>query len=211
MKLVLFGPPGAGKGTQAEILSAHFQIPTISTGAVLREAVKNGAPAGLLAKSHIDAGELVPDEVVTAIIKERLAEDDCKNGFILDGFPRTVSQAQALESFGAAVDAVLYIDVSDADIIERLKNRRVCDKCGSSFSQVKDHAEKGAKCPKCGGSLTVREDDAPEVVAKRLQTYHGQTEPVRDYYAAKGILKTVKGQTEIKATTRLTFSALGLE
>ena len=210
MKLVFFGAPGAGKGTQAEIVSEKLGIPAVSTGAIIRKAVKDGTPMGIAAKDKIEKGELVPDEVVIGIIRERIAEDDCKNGFILDGFPRTVPQAEALDRMGVAIDIVLDLEVPDEKIIERMSGRRTCTKCGATYHIVYKAPKKEGICDICGEALTTRKDDVPEVVKSRLDTYHSETEPLRDFYAKKGILKTVVGQEELADTTKLTLAALGV-
>ncbi len=210
MKLVFFGAPGAGKGTQAEIVSEKLGIPAVSTGAIIRKAVKDGTPMGIAAKDKIEKGELVPDEVVIGIIRERIAEDDCKNGFILDGFPRTVPQAEALDRMGVAIDIVLELEVPDEKIIKRMSGRRTCTKCGATYHIVYKAPKKEGICDICGEALTTRKDDAPEVVKSRLDTYHSETEPLRDFYAKKGILKTVVGQEELADTTKLTLAALGV-
>lgn len=210
MNIILFGPPGAGKGTQAEIISKDLQIPTISTGAIIRAAVKEGTPMGLSAKSYMDAGALVPDEVVIGIIKERLAKDDCKNGFILDGFPRTVPQAVALDSMGVKIDAVASLEVSDEAIVERMGGRRVCKACGATFHTKYNPSSKGDMCDVCGAELLIRDDDKPEVVLNRLNTYHKETEPLKDYYNGKGILKSVKGLGSVEEITALMKEALGI-
>lgn len=210
MNIILFGPPGAGKGTQAEIISRDLQIPTISTGAIIRSAVKEGTPMGLSAKSYMDAGALVPDEVVIGIIKERLAKDDCKNGFILDGFPRTVPQAVALDGMGIKIDAVASLEVSDEAIVERMGGRRVCKACGATFHTKYNPSSKGDKCDACGAELLIRDDDKPEVVLNRLSTYHKETEPLKNYYNGKGILKSVKGLGSVEEITALMKEALGI-
>lgn len=210
MNIILFGPPGAGKGTQAEIISKDLQIPTISTGAIIRAAVKEGTPMGLSAKSYMDKGALVPDEVVIGIIKERLAKDDCKNGFILDGFPRTVPQAVALDSMGVKIDAVASLEVSDEAIVERMGGRRVCKACGATFHTKYNPSSKGDMCDVCGAELLIRDDDKPEVVLNRLNTYHKETEPLKDYYNGKGILKSVKGLGSVEEITALMKEALGI-
>ncbi len=206
MKIIFLGAPGAGKGTQAEIVSEKYNIPAISTGSIIREAIKNGTEMGLAAKEATEAGKLVPDEVVIAIIKERLAEDDCKNGFILDGFPRTVPQAQSLDKMGVEVDLVISIEVSDEDIVDRMSGRRVCPGCSSSYHVVYNAPQKEGICDKCGIELTRRKDDAPEVVLDRLNVYHTQTEPLKDYYRSSGKLHTVIGQRELADTTALTLA-----
>ena len=208
MKLVLLGAPGAGKGTQAEILCKKLNIPTISTGNILRAAVKNGTPVGLKAKEYMDQGALVPDEVIIGIVCERLAEPDCANGFILDGFPRTIEQAKALSEMGVDIDAVVNIFVSDADIIRRMGGRRTCSKCSATYHTLYNPSAKGECCEKCGEKLSVRADDSPETVKKRLEVYHRQTQPLEDYYNDLGKLVTVVGQEKLEDTTRLTLEAL---
>lgn len=210
MKIIFLGAPGAGKGTQAEKVAAKLNIPTISTGAIIRSALKEGTEMGLAAKAFIEAGKLVPDEVVIGIIKERLAENDCQNGFILDGFPRTIAQAEALDAMGIAIDLVVNIFVPDETIVERMSGRRVCAACGATFHTVYNPSAKGEVCDKCGVELTIRKDDKPEVVADRLRVYHAETEPLERYYDAKGILKTVVGQEKLEDTTALTFQAIGV-
>jgi len=213
MKLILLGAPGAGKGTQAEILCDALKIPTVSTGNMLREAVREQTEAGLRAKAFMDAGELVPDEAVIAILKDRIAAEDCKNGFILDGFPRTVSQAKALDEMGVSIDSVLDLEVADELIASRLSGRRVCQDCGSSYHLVHKQPAKEGVCDRCGGQLVQRKDDAPETVLGRLAVYHQQTEPLKDYYAAKGILKIVeaKEDTSVEEVGRMALKALGAE
>ena len=208
MKLILLGAPGAGKGTQAEVISEKYNIPTISTGNIIRAALKNGTEMGLKAKSYIDAGNLVPDDVVIGIIKERLAESDCQNGYILDGFPRTIPQAEALDELGFDIDAALSIEVADEEIVKRMSGRRVCEKCGASYhTEYKKPAVDG-KCNFCDGALVIRKDDEPETVKNRLNVYHEQTEPLKDYYKSCGKLLCVEGQDEVKDTTRLVLAAL---
>ncbi|MBQ3528809.1 MAG: adenylate kinase [Clostridia bacterium] len=207
MKLILLGAPGAGKGTQAEIISEKYAIPAISTGAIIREAIQNGTEMGLSAKSYIESGALVPDEVVIGIIKDRLAQDDCANGFILDGFPRTVPQADALDKMGVEITDVISIEVPDERILKRMGGRRVCKKCGATFHTEYKPSPCGDKCP-CGEELSIRSDDDPAVVAQRLETYHEMTEPLKDFYASKGLLKIVEGQEELADTTALTAKAL---
>lgn len=208
MKLILLGAPGAGKGTQAEIICEHLGIPAISTGNIIREALKNGTEMGLKAKSYMDEGKLVPDEVVIGIIKERLAKDDCQNGFILDGFPRTVPQAEALDEMGIIIDKVIDIEVADEKIEKRLSGRRVCELCGASYHVDYKPSPNGEKCGKCDGNLIIRKDDKPETIRERLQVYHEQTEPLKDYYSKTGKLVIVEGQEEVADTTKLTLAAL---
>lgn len=210
MNIILFGPPGAGKGTQAEIISKTLNVPTISTGAIIRAAVKEGTPMGLSAKAFMDAGALVPDEVVIGIIKERLAKDDCKEGFILDGFPRTVPQAIALDNMGVKIDVVASLEVSDDTIVERMSGRRVCPACGATFHTIYNPSSAGNNCDVCGVELLIRNDDKPEVVLNRLETYHKETEPLKDYYGNKGILKSINGQEKVEDTTALMKAALGI-
>ncbi|MBO5746043.1 MAG: adenylate kinase [Clostridia bacterium] len=210
MKLILLGAPGAGKGTQAEIICDKLSIPTISTGNIIREAMKNGTEMGLKAKAAVEAGQLVSDDVVIGIIKERLAQDDCKGGFILDGFPRTIPQAEALDSLGVEIDCVLDIDVKDEAIAARLGGRRVCPACGASYHLEYKKPEKDGICNLCGAELIQRKDDAPETVLERLAIYHEQTEPLKNYYSKTGKLKSVPGQEEVADTTKLVFEALGI-
>lgn len=208
MKLILLGAPGAGKGTQAEIISEKLGIPTISTGNIIREAVKAETEMGKQAKAYMDAGQLVPDQVVIGIIRDRLAQDDCKNGFILDGFPRTIPQAQALDEMGVAIDRVIEIHVSDDQIVQRMSGRRVCPGCGASYHLEYKKPEKEGVCNHCGAALVIRKDDSPEVVQERLQVYHAQTEPLKEYYQKTGKLRVVQGQEQVADTTALTLQAL---
>ena len=208
MNLILLGAPGAGKGTQAEVICDKLGVPTISTGNIIREALSKGTEMGIKAKSFIDAGQLVPDEVVIGIIKERLAKDDCKNGFILDGFPRTIPQAEALDAMGVVIDKVIDIEVPDDKIVQRLSGRRVCADCGASYHLEYKKPEKEGICNVCGGKLVQRKDDHPDPVLDRLKVYHEQTEPLKDYYSKAGLLKVVEGQEEVAATTALTLKAL---
>ncbi len=205
MKLIFLGAPGAGKGTQAEIIAKELSIPTISTGNIIREALANGTDMGLKAKSFIEAGKLVPDDVVIGIIKERLAADDCANGFILDGFPRTIPQAEALDNMGIIIDKVVDIDVPDENIVKRMSGRRVCKSCGSSYHIENKKPQVDGVCDACGGELQIRKDDAPETVLDRLNVYHEQTEPLKDYYAQCGKLRSVVGTAPI---TEITASIL---
>ena len=208
MKLILLGAPGAGKGTQAEIISEKYNIPTISTGNIIRAALKNGTEMGLKAKAYIDSGRLVPDDVVIGIIKERLAQEDCQNGFILDGFPRTIPQAEALDSMNIIVDAALSLEVSDREIVKRMSGRRVCEKCGASYHTEFKKPEKQGVCDACGGALVIRKDDEPDTVIDRLDIYHKQTEPLKSFYKEQGKLITVQGQTMVSETTSLVLEAL---
>lgn len=208
MKLIMLGAPGAGKGTQAEAIAQKYNLPTISTGNLLREAIKNGTETGMKAKSFMDGGQLVPDDIVVALLKERMMDDDCKDGFILDGFPRTVAQARTLEGMDIIVDKVIDIDVMDDKIVGRLSGRRVCESCGASYHiDYKPTTVEGI-CNKCGGKTVLRNDDKPETVLERLRVYHNQTAPLKEYYTAQNKLFTVVGQEEIADTTTLTFKAV---
>ena len=209
MKLILLGAPGAGKGTQAEIVSKTLNIPTISTGNILRAAVANKTPIGLKAKEYMDAGALVPDEVIIGIIVERLAEPDCANGYILDGVPRTLPQAEALDKAGIRFDAVVSLEVSDEEIEQRMTGRRTCLKCGATYHVVAAPPKAEGICDKCGAELTQLKDDKPETVRARLATYHKETEPLKGYYEAKGVLKLVPNQGSIQANTKAVLAALG--
>ncbi len=208
MNLILLGAPGAGKGTQAEIICDKLNIPTISTGNILRAAIREGTEMGLKAKATIDAGKLVSDDIIIAIVKERLAQDDCKNGFILDGVPRTVAQAEALEKMGIRIDKVVDLEVPDAAIIARLSGRRVCSACGASYhTEYKPSAKEGI-CDCCGGELIVRKDDEPATVLDRLSAYHDQTEPLIGFYRERDKLVVVEGQEKVEDTSRLVLAAL---
>ena len=207
MNIIFLGPPGAGKGTQAQRVCDALKIPQISTGDILRRAIKEQTPTGLEAKSYIDAGKLVPDEVVIAIVRERLAMEDCQNGYILDGFPRTVPQAEALSQF-ANIDAVVDLDVADEVLVNRLSGRRVCLACGATYHLEYKKPSVDGVCDKCGDTLVQRKDDMPETVIGRLQVYHDQTEPLKSYYEAAGKLKIVYGQEEVKDTSALVLAAL---
>ena len=207
MNLIIMGAPGAGKGTQSENISAKFNIPAISTGDILRSAIKNGTELGIQAKSFIDAGKLVPDTVVIDIIKEHLATDACKNGFILDGFPRSIPQAEALDAMGVKIDAVLSIEVPDEKIVERMSGRRVCS-CGASYHVAYKAPKVAGICDSCGKELYIRADDAAETVLKRLETYHNTTEPLKEFYSKKGLLVSVAGREEVKDTTADVMNAL---
>lgn len=210
MRLILLGPPGAGKGTQAEILSKRLGINTISTGVMLRAAIREGTELGKLAEGFINDGKLVPDEVVVGIVKERLSQDDCERGFILDGFPRTTAQAEALSESGVEIDKVLSLEVSDETIIERLSGRRECKACGTPYHIVYKPSPAGDKCP-CGGELIQRADDNEETVKNRIEVYHNQTEPIKEYYQAKGKLVVAYGKEELSETTKAVAEALGLD
>ena len=210
MRLIMFGAPGAGKGTQAAILSERLGVPTISTGNILRAAVKNRTPVGLQAQSYMDAGKLVPDQVIIDIIAERLAEDDCKKGYILDGVPRTIAQAEALERAGIQFDCVLDIEVPDEEIRHRMIGRRSCPVCGATYHLEAAPPRKEGVCDHCGSALVLREDDKPETVQSRLSTYHVQTEPLKKFYNRRGILKVVGFQASIEATTQAIADILGI-
>lgn len=208
MNLILLGAPGAGKGTQGEIIRERLDIPTISTGVILREAIRTGTPLGQQAKAIIDKGGLVPDEVVNGIVKERLAQEDCQDGFILDGFPRTLPQALALDAMGVTIDKVLYLMVPDALIEERLCNRRVCEGCGATYHLINQPSSAGDLCEKCGSKLMTRKDDKPETIRERLSTYHQLTEPLVEYYRGQGKLFEIDGSTTIEAATEATLRIL---
>lgn len=208
MNLIFLGAPGAGKGTQAEKISEAFNIPQISTGNILREAVKNGTEYGLKAKVAMESGALVSDEIVIGILQDRIAKDDCKNGFILDGFPRTVPQAEALDSMGIKIDKVIEIDVPDEKIKNRLSGRRVCEGCGASYHIEYNPSKVDGICDKCGAKTVIRKDDQPETVLERLAVYHEKTAPLKDYYANQGKLVTVEGQEEVADTYKLTLKAV---
>ena len=209
MNLILLGAPGAGKGTQAEILCRELNIPTISTGNILRAAIKDGTPTGLEAKHFMDAGQLVPDDVIISIITERLAADDCRNGYILDGVPRTIAQAEALEKAGIRFDAAISIEISDETITERMSGRRVCETCGASYHLVAVPPKQAGICDKCGGRLVQRKDDEPETVKARLEVYHRETEPLKEFYAQLGLLRSVENQPTVAETSQAILRALG--
>ena len=208
MKLILLGAPGAGKGTQAEILCERLNIPTISTGNMIREAMKSGTEMGLKAKEYAENGKLVPDEVVIGIVDERLRMDDCQNGFILDGFPRTIPQAEALDRMGIIIDRVVDINVPDEVITRRVSGRRACLDCGSTYHIDTKKPNVEGICDRCGSTLVQRKDDLPETVLERLHVYHAQTEPLRDYYAAAGKLLVVDGQQGIQEIAEQTLELL---
>lgn len=208
MKLIFLGAPGAGKGTQAEIVCEKYNIPAISTGNILRAALKSGTEMGLKAKAYMDRGDLVPDEILIGIIKDRLAEDDCVNGFVLDGFPRTIPQAEALDNMGIEIDKVIDIEVADEEIVKRMSGRRVCEACGSSYHILYKKAKQEGVCDNCGGTLVQRKDDHPDTVKDRLRVYHDQTEPLKSFYEKQGKLYIVQGQEEVADTTALTLKAV---
>lgn len=200
--LIFLGAPGAGKGTQADLICSHYQIPHISTGDIIRQALKTGTELGKQAKGYIEKGLLVPDELVIDIIKERIIKEDCKDGFVLDGFPRTIAQAEALDNMGVKIDKVLNIHVEDSDIIKRMSGRRVCDKCGSTFHIEFNPSKNGEMCDKCTGTLIQRKDDKPEIVKDRLDVYHKETEPLINYYEKQNKLFTINGKADIDEITK---------
>lgn len=208
MNIIFLGAPGAGKGTQAERVADAYGIPTVSTGNIIREALSNGTEMGIKAKTYIEAGKLVPDDVVIGIIQERLAKDDCKGGFILDGFPRTIPQAEALEDMGVKIDKVVDIEVPDEAIKERMSGRRVCPKCGSTYHLVTKKPKVYGICDRCGAELVQRKDDAPETVADRLNVYHTQTEPLKDFYNKRGSLAVVDGVGSVSEIAERVKAAL---
>jgi len=209
MKIIFLGAPGAGKGTQAEYVSARLGIPPVTTGEIIREACQAGTEMGLKAKEFIERGALVPDDVVIGIVKERLAKSDCDKGFILDGFPRTVPQAEALDAMGTKIDAVISLEVADEAIVERMSGRRTCLSCGRTYHISYKPSPRGELC-ECGTALTVRSDDAPDVVRSRLSVYHSATEPLKAYYEKQGLLRCVDGAELVEDTTKRTFAALGI-
>ena len=211
MKIILLGAPGAGKGTQAERISKILDIPTISTGNILRAAMREGTDVGLRAKAYMDAGKLVPDEVIIGIVKERLAKEDCAEGYILDGVPRTIAQAEALEEAGVAFDAVVSIEISDLAIMQRMAGRRVCGHCGASYHLTAVPPKAEGICDLCGRELVRRKDDEPETVKARLAVYHTETEPLKAFYAQRGLLRSVETQPTVEENTREMLKALGVE
>lgn len=211
MDLVLMGPPGAGKGTQGEILSEKFGLKEISTGVMLRTAIKEQSEVGKIAEKYINDGKLVPDDVIVSLVKERLQMPDCANGFILDGFPRTIAQAEALTRSGVKIDKVLLLQVSDEALIERLSSRRECSKCGAPYNIISHKPMTEGVCDKCGGALIQREDDIPETIKQRLEVYHKQTEPIKTYYDKLGLLTVANGEDALEDTTKNVFKALDLE
>lgn len=209
MKLIMLGPPGAGKGTQAEFLSRRYNIPQISTGAIIRGVIASGSDEGKALKELIDKGQLISDEQVVAMVKNRLSEDDCKNGFILDGFPRTVAQAEALEKMNVEIDNVLAITLSDEEILKRLSGRRECKKCRATYHVTDNPPEVPGICSRCGSELITRDDDKPETIKNRLEVYHETTELLEDYYAKKGLLREVSGKKVLDETKREVLRILG--
>ena len=209
MNLILLGAPGAGKGTQAELLVEKLSIPAISTGNMLREAIANGTDLGKKAKQYMDEGNLVPDELILGIVADRVAQDDCAKGFILDGVPRTLAQAEALEAKGVRIDPVVSIEVDDNEIEGRMTGRRVCGKCGASYHIVAKPPKKDGICDSCGSALVIRKDDAPETVRKRLQVYHATTEVLKDFYGKLGRLRLVNGSQSIEGANEDILKAIG--
>ena len=209
MNLILLGAPGAGKGTQAELLIEKLGIPSISTGNMLREAIANGTETGLKAKSYMDNGQLVPDDVILGIVAERVAQPDCSRGFILDGVPRTLAQAEALEAKGVRIDHVVSIEVDDSVIEGRMTGRRVCSKCGASYHVVANPTKIEGKCDLCGADVIIRKDDTPETVQKRLAVYHAQTEVLKDFYAERSLLRMVEGNQAITKITDEILEKIG--
>ena len=208
MNIIMLGAPGAGKGTQAAVLCEHFNIPTISTGNISREALRTGTEMGLKAKSFMDAGQLAPDEVVIGIVKDRLQEDDCKAGYILDGFPRTIPQAEALDKMGANIDYVIDIEVADDVIVNRLSGRRVCEKCGRPYHTESLKPKVEGVCDDCGGALVQRKDDQIDTIKNRLDIYHKETEPLVNYYKEQGKLVVIEGQDTVADTTDAVLKAI---
>ena len=211
MNLILLGAPGAGKGTQAELLTQKLSIPAISTGNMLREAIANGTELGMKAKQYMDEGNLVPDELVLGIVADRVTRPDCQNGFILDGVPRTLAQAEALEAKGVKIDHVVSIEVDDSEIEGRMTGRRVCGKCGASYHVVANPSKKEGICDLCGSELVIRKDDAPETVRKRLQVYHATTEVLKDFYGKLGRLRLVDGSQPIEKANEDILKAIGAQ
>lgn len=208
MKLIFLGAPGAGKGTLAARISAALAIPAISTGDIIREAIRNGSPLGLEFKSYTDRGSLVPDSLINALLQERLSRSDCENGFILDGYPRTIEQAKFLDSVGISIDRVVDIEVDDESIVRRMGGRRFCPSCSATYHTVYSKPEKDGLCDRCGAALAIREDDKPETVLHRLEVYHDQTEPLIRYYEDK--ILAVNGRGELDAITSEILAGLGV-
>ncbi len=210
MKIILLGAPGAGKGTQAEQISLKLDIPSISTGFIIRQAIADKTEIGIMAKDLIDKGQLLPDDVVIKLLLERIKSDDCKNGYILDGFPRTIAQAEALEEHGIKIDKVVDIDLPDDIIVERLSGRRECSECGRTYHISHNKPSVEGKCDSCGGELVRRKDDEPETIKNRLAVYHKQTEPLIAFYKERGLLLKIDGQGEVATTTDKVFEAMGV-
>ena len=208
MRLIILGAPGAGKGTQAEFICKKYNIPAVSTGNMIRKAIADGTPIGVMAKGFVESGKLVTDDVVIGILKERIAEDDCKGGFLLDGFPRTLPQAEALTEMGVEIDLLLSVEVSDAEIESRMTGRRVCPDCGATYHVQTLKPAKEGMCDKCGKDLIIRKDDAPETVKDRLKVFHDQTEPIKGFYEKLGKLVEVDGTGEVSEVTKRVFAAL---
>ena len=208
MKLILLGAPGAGKGTQAAEIEKVFNIPAISTGQIIREIIAEKTPLGNEVNSYISRGELVPDDIVVEMVKERIKNDDCKNGYILDGFPRTISQAETMEKLPILVDCALELDVDEELIVDRLSGRRVCKSCGATYHVTANPSKTEGVCDKCSSALTIRDDDVPDVIRHRLEVYNEQTKPLKDFYAARGKLITVKGLDKVEDTTKALIAAL---
>ena len=211
MNMILLGAPGAGKGTQAELLVEKLSIPAISTGNMLREAMSNGSALGAQVKQFMEAGELVPDKLILGIVAERVSQSDCQNGFILDGVPRTLAQAEALDSKGVKIDHVVSIEIDDSVISGRMTGRRACTKCGATYHVVANAPKQEGVCDLCGGELVIRKDDAPETVAKRLEVYHASTEVLKDYYQKQGKLRLIQGDQPIEKAFEDILRAIGAQ
>ena len=209
-RLIMLGAPGAGKGTQAALLSERLGIPTISTGSILRQAIKDGTDVGLQVKALIEAGHFAPDDLIVEIVNQRVSQPDCKKGFILDGMPRTLAQAHALDKAGITIDRVVDIEISDEEIMDRMSGRRVCEQCGETFHVQANPPKQTGVCDSCGGTLVMRRDDAPETVKERLEVYHAQTEPLKDFYAQRGVLCEVANRPGIAEMTTAVMEALNL-
>lgn len=213
MKIIMLGAPGAGKGTQAKMIAEKYSLPHISTGDIFRANIKNGTELGMEAKKYMDQGQLVPDELTVKILLDRVAKDDCKNGYVLDGFPRTIPQAEvldkALTELNEKIDFAIDVDVPDENIINRMSGRRACLSCGATYHIVYNAPKKENVCDTCGSELVLRDDDQPETVKKRLTVYHEQTQPLIDYYTQKGVLKTVDGTVDMKDVFASIVNILG--
>ncbi len=213
MKIIMLGAPGAGKGTQAKMIAEKYQIPHVSTGDIFRANIKNGTELGMEAKKYMDQGQLVPDELTVKILLDRVAQEDCKNGYVLDGFPRTIPQAEvldnALSKLGESIDYAINVDVPDENIVRRMSGRRACVSCGATYHMEHIPPKKEGICDTCGAELILRDDDKPETVLKRLQVYHDQTQPLIDFYTAKGVLKEVDGTVDMKDVFGAIVAILG--